>query len=50
VTPFPTSAASHAACGFTALRAPAQFDDKGYGAYQDGAVAGDDCGCETRYS
>ena len=25
VAPFPTSATSHAACGFTALRAPAQF-------------------------
>ena len=25
VAPFPASAASHAACGFTALRAPAQF-------------------------
>jgi hypothetical protein len=23
---------------------------KGYGAYQDGAAAGGDCGCETRYS
>ena len=32
VIPFPVPAASHAACGFTALRAPAPLRDKGYGA------------------
>jgi hypothetical protein len=32
VNPFPVPAASHAACGFTALRAPAPLRAKGYGA------------------
>jgi len=35
VIPFPAPAASHAACGFTALRAPAPLRDKGYEAAQD---------------
>jgi len=32
VVPFPVPAASHAACGFAALRAPAPLRGKGYGA------------------
>src|ERR1700688_4038820 len=32
VVPFPVPAASHAACGFPALRAPAPLRGKGYGA------------------
>jgi hypothetical protein len=32
VIPSPVPATSHAACGFTALRAPAPVRDKGYGA------------------
>ncbi|PYQ96646.1 MAG: hypothetical protein DMF95_04385 [Acidobacteria bacterium] len=34
--PFPVPAASHAACGFTALRAPAPLRVKGYGAVRVG--------------
>src|SRR6266852_6174742 len=36
VIPFPVPAASHAACGFTALRAPAPLRGKGYGAVRVG--------------
>ena len=32
MVPFPAPAASHAACGFAALRAPAPLRGKGYGA------------------
>src|SRR5260370_42543106 len=36
VIPFPAPAASHAACGFAALRAPAPLRGKGYGAVRVG--------------
>src|ERR1700674_2798915 len=36
VIPFPVPAASHAACGFAALRAPAPLRGKGYGAVRVG--------------
>src|SRR6185369_14960721 len=36
VIPFPVPATSHAACGFTALRAPASLCGKGYGAVRPG--------------
>jgi hypothetical protein len=39
VIPFPVPAASHAACGFAALRAPASLRVKGYGAVPDGPMA-----------
>src|SRR4029450_1121739 len=39
VIPFPVPAASHAACGFAALRAPAPFRGKGYEAVRPGAAA-----------
>src|ERR1700686_1024610 len=37
VIPFPVPAASHAACGFAALRAPAPLRGKGYGAVRVGS-------------
>jgi len=41
-TPFPTSAISQAARGFTALRAPVWFCSEGYEAYHDTVAAGED--------